>query len=646
MARHYFIRWLIGGALCFLAAAAIWYAFLRPEPAVTDSTPQTDGPERYEMPADPRLTYGGPFRNVHPAIRFIGDAGCISCHADICKSYHAHPMGRSAALLDGMTSLEKYDTSAKNPWTIGNYDFRVEKTPGGVLHRVSAKDSVGTKLPDYAIPASVAIGSGTRGRSYLTVDQGSVWQSPMSWFSKESRWDVSPGFDMGTGGRRAVVTDCLFCHVDRVEPIRQATNRYLEPLFPIQAAIGCERCHGAGEIHAQERALGKSQTKVDTSIVNPKHLSQALQASICEQCHLQGESRVARRGREPWDFRPGLSFDEFVRVFVRHPDIADMQRSVGQFEQLRLSRCSTPEGNSLQCTNCHNPHQAPAPADKEQYFRNQCVNCHQKKTCSAPMPERNAKADNCAACHMPKAGSSNISHTSITDHRILRRAEVTAPPRGLPKGTLPLVPFHPGSAPSDPELQRDLGIAMARAGRDLPGGSGTQKLMGRWALESLGSSRATWGGDAESWLAMARAQSLGGDPKERMAAAERAQRLSPDSETILSELAEAALGLGQYERAIEIATKLIGLNPKSVDYRLSRATTFTILKQWDKAEEDCRKTLEIQPLHPMAHLVLALCLHKRGDPEAGKREADTAIGLATQKQQKAAFREWFVRESH
>src|SRR5262249_35906717 len=29
---------------------------------------------------DPRLDYAGPFRNIHPSIRYVGDARCTDCH--------------------------------------------------------------------------------------------------------------------------------------------------------------------------------------------------------------------------------------------------------------------------------------------------------------------------------------------------------------------------------------------------------------------------------------------------------------------------------------------------------------------------------------------------------------------------------------
>src|SRR5437879_5189632 len=57
------------------------------------SPAKTDRPA--PPPVDPRLAYSGPFRNIHPDVRFVGDTACASCHADECDLFHQHAMGRS-----------------------------------------------------------------------------------------------------------------------------------------------------------------------------------------------------------------------------------------------------------------------------------------------------------------------------------------------------------------------------------------------------------------------------------------------------------------------------------------------------------------------------------------------------------------------
>ena len=69
-------------------------------------------------------------------------------------------------------------------------------------------------------------------------------------------------------------------------------NRYRPPVFQGHE-IGCERCHGPGELHvAHPEIIGGR----DMTIVNPASLAPSLRDAVCEQCHLQGEKRVLRRG--------------------------------------------------------------------------------------------------------------------------------------------------------------------------------------------------------------------------------------------------------------------------------------------------------------------------------------------------------------
>ncbi|QJX00666.1 cytochrome c3 family protein [Frigoriglobus tundricola] len=642
---------LIGAALLLFAAWA-WYGADRPDPprpptAEATAPADTDDFAPDGAAPDPRVTFPTPFRNVKPGVAYVGDQSCEACHRGICDTYHAHPMGRSATTAPGPNPIERYDARANIPFRVEGYQLNVTRAAESLVHRLSANDADANPLPEYVIATDLIIGSGTRGRSYLSTEKGAVWQSPISWFSQDARWDVSPGFDLGTGGRRAIGADCLFCHVDRAEPVPRSLNRYRTPLLPLQAAIGCERCHGPGALHVSERSDATVTNKIDTSIVNPKHLSPELRASVCAQCHLQGQERVPRRGREVFEFRPGLPFEQFVSVFVPHPDVADMNRSVGQFEQLEQSRCSAAGGGRLGCTDCHDPHAAPAPASRDQFYRGRCQTCHESKGCTAPLPERQGKRDSCVACHMPRAGSSNIPHTSVTDHRILRRPAAPSGPKRLPGGATPLVAFRTGPhAPPEPERQRDLGIALASVAVKLPANpGGPQRAFATLAEDRLTTALKTWRGDPDAWHALSLVRAVAGDTQGRFQAASAAVRSAPESDLALAELVEAALAARSGDRAEEAATSWVRLNPTAVEPLLARAAVFTRRAEWGKAERDARSALAIQPLHPEARLVLAVCRHHLGDVSGGRKGAETAAGLATSPQQREAMRDWYRRRT-
>lgn len=640
-------RPLFLGVFLAVLGAVVWFVAIRPAPpnappATAPALEMVNDVQPDPAPDDPRLVFNTPFRNIKPGVNYVGDSRCAECHLDICDSYHAHPMGRSAAFVNDASPLEKYDPKSGNPFTSGVYQLAVTRTATGVLHKMTAKDIDGVALPEYATAANLAIGSGTRGRSYVSVENGSVWQSPVSWFTSESKWDLSPGFDLGSGGRRPIVAGCLLCHVNHVEAVRGTVNVYKEPLIALQTSIGCERCHGPGDLHVSERLVGKPKEKIDTSIVNPKHLASDLQASICQQCHLQGQERVRRRGRDESEYRPGLPFDSFVTTFVRHPDLVEANRSVGQFEQMEQSSCKTSTGGKLLCTSCHDPHKAPAAADKEAHYRNACQKCHETKGCVAPQAERKQKNDSCVACHMPKAGSSNIAHASVTDHRIQRRPVPPPAPRGMPPGESPLSVFDAGKVP-EAEVKRDLGIALSRLTVKLPPGNSRQ-MLGAQAREVIGAALQKFPGDAESWLAMAKSQAAMGDRNERWRCAERAVILEPNSEFALDELVEAAMDIKRYDRAAEAADRLVSMNPRAIDHLVSRATLRLAMKEWEKAAEDSQAALKIQPLNVQARLALAASMLRTGDRDGAIKQADTAIELTTQARQRALYRDWFERE--
>ena len=169
--------------------------------------------------------------------------------------------------------------------------------------------------------------------TWLSVTAG-CFQSPISWYSQKKKWDLSPGYERRNYHfERPIEPQCLFCHANRVDPVEFSVNRYREPIFRGHA-IGCERCHGPGELHAARQEMVEGR---DLTIVNPRHLEPSLRAAVCEQCHLLGDHRIELAGRDPFDYRPGLPTSAFFAVYDR----ANKQgnKAVGHVEQMKASRC-------------------------------------------------------------------------------------------------------------------------------------------------------------------------------------------------------------------------------------------------------------------------------------------------------------------
>lgn len=205
-----------------------------------------------------------------------------------------------------------------------------------------------------------------------------------------------------------------------------------------------------------------------------------------------------------------------------------------------------------------------------------------------------------------------------------------------------MLAYDAGRLP-EAEVKRDLGIALSRLTAKQPPGNSRQ-MLGAQVRELIGTTLQKFPGDAESWLAMARAQTAMGDRNERWRCAERAVILEPNAEFALAELVEAAMDIKRFDRAAEAVDRLVGINPRSVDHLVSRATLRLAMKEWEKAAEDSQAALKIQPLNVQARLALAASMLRTGDRDGAIKQADTAIELTTQARQRAVYRDWFERE--
>ncbi len=611
-------------AAILVAGAGATAVVLWPKP---DRTTPTDDPTGDGPSPDPRLTFDTPFRNVKPEVAYVGDAVCAPCHKDIDHSFHKHAMGRSATLA-AADGVEKFDAAARPTFTaFGRVEYRVERR-GDRLMQVESIPGPTDQPPTVTeTEVAIAIGSGTRGRSYLCGREGSLWQTGPSWFSEKQIWDVSPGFVAGRHGQRPVTAGCLFCHVNQATHISGSTNRFAEPFVGKQAAIGCERCHGPGSLHVAEQRAGTGPTKgLDTSIVNPKHLSHELREDVCRQCHFQGADRVVRRGRHTWDYRPGLPLDLFLTVFVRHPSVADYHKSVGQVEQMSISKCAT--SGKLGCTSCHDPHGSPAAAEMGAYYRAKCQTCHDAtKDCRLPIAEREPKKNACAVCHMPDAASSSIAHTAVTDHRILREpAAMSGQPGQLPAGALPLVAGSnaAGQAPSGPELERDLGLSLMQFLLAKPG---APSALTEAVLIRLTEAVARHPSDAAAWESIGRYRFSQGDWPAALLAAEASVRADPKRESALSLAASVALRRRQFPAAREFAGRASAVNPGAPSHQVLLAEILLESREFAKAEAAARASLKLAANSLDGRLALAVALYQQGQARAALAEVDRAAAL-------------------
>jgi hypothetical protein len=594
-------RWL--WACCLVVAAGVVLAVW----AIT-------GHRHAESPGsddDPRLTYAANLRNTRAGVHYVGDAACTRCHHRLAAAYHQHPMGRSLAPVAEVTPPEPSGPKAHNPFEIGGLQFLVERQGPRTVHKALRRDPQNRVVAEAEAQVRFAVGSGRRGRSYLIDRGGYLFQSPISWYAERGAWALSPHLAGSPEPLyRPVPVLCLFCHSNHAEAVAHTVNRYREPVFR-GYAIGCERCHGPGELHVRRHEREEAPRGADDTIVNPGRLPLVLREAVCQQCHLQGVSRVLRRGRQPFDFRPGLPLHSFWSVFVRPPGPGDSYKFSSHVEQMQISRCFRAGKGELGCISCHNPHELPPEEEKVAYYRSRCLNCHAQNGCAVPAARRRElRADNsCTACHMPRRQTSNIAHMASTDHRIVRRA---GHPDPLPAPMLPpdginLVLFHQDLCdPADRGFSRDRGVALTDlAGLQQPERS-RLRLAGA-AVPVLQEAVQADPDDVPAWQGLGYGLWLLGRKDEALDAFEAALARAPRREETLVYTAAVLAQVQRDEEAIAYLRRALEVNPWSPRSHVELAKLLVRQRQWKEATHACESALRLDPFDRGARQLLITC---------------------------------------
>jgi len=579
-----------------------------------------------------------PWLNTRAGVKYVGDAVCARCHAAIAETYRRHPMGRSltpiaTAPAVGFTQATGTKTFGADPSV-----FTIERRGGREIHRESFRDG-GHVLAQVEAEIAYAVGSGARSISYLIERDGRLFESPITWYTQKQKWDLSPGYEkISAHFERPVDPDCLFCHSNRVEPVALSVNRYKEPIFLVYA-IGCERCHGPGELHARRQELSDGR---DLTIVNPRHLDAGLRGNVCEQCHLVGERRVNRLGRDAVDYRPGLPLDEF---FVDHSHTTNEgQKLVGQVEQMKASRCFRASQGRLGCISCHDPHELPGPEEKIAYFRERCLACHEDHGCKLPEPVRltRDRDDSCAGCHMPISNAVDAVHIAVRDHRFLRdpNARSTAPKRN--GSQFPVVRLDGGAGPEHLEsVDRELAIAVTAEGTRLPNTPQMRKV-GRLVLSALERAVAEHPDDLLALRMKAQALAFSGRQAEALQIADSLLKSTPSHELLLDDYTAYAIDLKNFQAALEPSKRAVALNPWSAACRERLAFVSMQCQDWKGALHEARDALRLNPFLRFARMFLVQCLLHDKDTKTAGEEFATLLKLHAD--QRESLEPWFAEE--
>lgn len=392
------------------------------------------------------------FRNVAKATAYVGDAPCVSCHADETAAYRQRPMASSFHRWANDARIETSFDSALYHAPTGLH-YAVEEV-GGRPHQVEYIVGPGGKrLHELRRPMDYVMGSGAIARTYFTDENDRLFQLPLTWYRTHG-WDFSPGYELNNARFDRLLPDqCIACHSSYPEPIPSLEGKYAE----LRPGIGCERCHGPGALHVSERQTGATaDTSYDNTIVNPAHLPVERRLDVCEQCHVHTPVTVLRDGENAFSYVPSRPLADHVAFFKLSGGI-DI---VSHADRLRQSACfiaTRTTARPLECATCHDPHAATATAPS----RNQsCHGCHdvsalQPRLSRSESRPAHVPAADCVACHMPRVKERGVPHGTFTDHwiRIVKERETESASESSRSNGRPIEPYYERDA-TGPDAKR------------------------------------------------------------------------------------------------------------------------------------------------------------------------------------------------
>jgi Tfp pilus assembly protein PilF len=558
------------------------------------------------------------FKNVGLDTEYVGDVACFQCHETQYTGFKEHGMAHSFYPLTAESAVERFDDTVVVDSASG-YEYRTYRTDEGYFMEEVLRSSDGTIRNKLVREMEFVVGSGTIARTYLTEEEGWFYELPVTWYTNAEKWDFSPGYESNNSRfDRKIADRCMACHNSVPESIPQTDGAYVSVPF----GIGCEKCHGPGQRHVDERlASPEPEDGPDYTIVNPAHLTLDRQLDVCQQCHLNSTVSLLRTGRTAYDFRPSQDLADWVSFFDTHEESTSGAIGViSHADRMKQSACFTETLNfpePLQCTTCHDPHEGfrdKGPA----YFNVTCQSCHapdelQDRFTTASARDDHAPAANCIDCHMPKADLEEAPHSSFTDHwiRVISDDAAPAPIRTAESSTLR--PYFDRDKSGEGKMYE--GMANVTLGRQ----TGDTALLQR-GIDLLKSASQAGFTSGESAYLTGFAHQLLGQDELAIPSLEAALLDDPDRVERLNALAQAYQRTGKDPvKTEQLYVRALRIQPKRVDVRLNYGQFLELRGRLDDAALEYTTAIRDEPWNVLAHYNLGTARLQEG-------RVDDAVG--------------------
>lgn len=393
---------------------------------LTNACGSNDQPKQKNKTQDSLL-----YLNHSDSAKYVGMNTCRQCHQAIYNTFIETGMGKSFDHASRRKSSGDFSKATIYD-RFSDFHYQAFWDHDSLFFKEFRLDKNDTTF-QRTEQVNYIIGSGQHTNSHMYSVNGYVYQMPMTFYTQKKKWDLPPGFENGVNTRfsRKIGLECMSCHNGYPDFVIGSENKFEH----LPAGIDCERCHGPGSIHVEQRQTGSridTSRYIDYSIVNPAKLSIDAQFDICQRCHLQGNA-ILKEGKSFFDFRPGQKLSDFISVFLPKYKNADdefimashadrLKQSpcfIKSYEKVKNKNALKPYKEAMTCVTCHNPHVSVRKTDKD-IFNDACKNCHNEtaklELTHSGLPS--AAWKNCVSCHMPASGSIDIPHVSVHDHYI------------------------------------------------------------------------------------------------------------------------------------------------------------------------------------------------------------------------------------